>query len=296
MICQSKSRPRSRAAWQRCIALCALVVASLAALGCVSSATHDEALARIQKDHARIRALDARIVACGTELADAQALAAAKTRTLQEALDQETATAAQLRSRLEELGQDVDKLLVDKGTLAVSLQLSKLRLEALRRAQAASEARVALFRDLAKKLKRMIDAKELNVLLREGRMVIVMPNDVLFDSGHVDIKPAGRESLKRLAAVLKTVEGRQFQVAGHTDTVPISTPRFPSNWELSTGRAVEVTRFLLAQGMQPGTLSAAGYGEFDPVAGNDSAEGRAKNRRIEMTLVPAIDEMVAVPE
>jgi chemotaxis protein MotB len=95
--------------------------------------------------------------------------------------------------------------------------------------------------------------------------------------------------------VFKTLKGRTFQVAGDTDDVPIKTQRFPSNWELSTARAVEVVRFLIAQGVDPHALSAAGYGEFDPVASNDKADGRAKNRRIEIALQPNLDELVAAP-
>ena len=83
--------------------------------------------------------------------------------------------------------------------------------------------------------------------------------------------------------MLRTISGRHFQVAGDTDNVPIATSLFPSNWELSTRRAVEVVHFLVGQGMRPQSLlSAAGYGEFDPVGGNDSSDGRAKNRRIEI--------------
>jgi chemotaxis protein MotB len=264
--------------------------------GCVSSAKYDDALARINNDAAKIRAQNGRIERCQHEFTEARAQANTKIRDLGDALDHETALVKELREKLTELGQDVDKLLVEKGVMAVSLQVTKVRLAALRRAQAASEVRAALFRDIAKKLQKMIDAGELKVVLRDGRMVIVLPNDVLFDSGQVDIKPAGRESLSRVATVLKTLEGRHLQVAGHTDTVPISTSRFPSNWELSAGRALEVARFLLGQGVRPGMLSAAGYGEFDPVSSNDAADGRARNRRIEITLVPAIDELVAVPE
>jgi len=77
--------------------------------------------------------------------------------------------------------------------------------------------------------------------------------------------------------------------------VPIETSLFPSNWELSTARAVQVVRFLVAQGMRPELLSAAGYGEFDPIRPNDDPEGRARNRRIEITLQPNIDELVSVP-
>jgi chemotaxis protein MotB len=78
--------------------------------------------------------------------------------------------------------------------------------------------------------------------------------------------------------------------------VPIHTSQFPSNWELSTARAVEVVRLLTTEGMAPKTVSAAGYGEFDPVVTNETAESRAKNRRIEITLQPNIDELVAVPD
>jgi chemotaxis protein MotB len=98
-----------------------------------------------------------------------------------------------------------------------------------------------------------------------------------------------------VAVIFRSIGDRKFQVAGDTDNVPIHTERFPSNWELSTARAVEVVRYLIAQGVRPDVLSAAGYGEFDPVASNDDASSRARNRRIEITLQPNIDELVAVP-
>ncbi len=126
-------------------------------------------------------------------------------------------------------------------------------------------------------------------------MVLQLPNDVLFDSGQTAIKPAGKQALTLVAAVLRTASDRHFQVGGDTDNVPINTPQFRSNWELSTRRAVEVVHFLVDQGMRPELLSAAGYGEFDPIAANDMAEGRAKNRRIEISLQPDIDELVSVP-
>lgn len=84
---------------------------------------------------------------------------------------------------------------------------------------------------------------------------------------------------------------RKYQVAGHTDDVPIHTARFASNWELSTARAVEVVRFLISNGMKPQQLSAAGFGEFDPAVPNDSTEHRAQNRRIEIVLLPNLSEL-----
>ena len=108
-------------------------------------------------------------------------------------------------------------------------------------------------------------------------MIIALPNDILFDSGRTDVKPDGKAALAKVAHVLATVPDRDFLVAGHTDDVPIHTARFPSNWELSTRRAVEVVHYLIAQGMSPKVLAAAGYGEFDPVVPNDSKAHRAQN-------------------
>ena len=112
----------------------------------------------------------------------------------------------------------------------------------------------------------------------------------------MDIKPRGQVALKAVAAVLKTIEGRRFQVAGHTDNVSIETSRFPSNWELSTARGLEVLHFLAAQGVPPRALSAAGYGELDPVASNDDPKSHSRNRRIEITLQPNVDEIARVPD
>lgn len=224
-------------------------------------------------------------------LADAQVT----TQNQQTKLDDATAQNEQFRTELERLGKNADALLTEKGTLASALSEAKARLEELRKAQAASDARAALFRQLALKFQKMIDAGQLKITLRDGRMVIELANDVLFDSGQTSIKPEGQKAVAQVASILKTIPNRRFQVAGDTDNVPIETARFPSNWELSAARAVEVVRFLVAHGVRPGLLSAAGYGEFDPIAPNEAPAGRSKNRRIEITLQPNIEELVAIP-
>jgi len=254
--------------------------------------------ADVAKTHAQVDQLNASIQDLQTRLADRdKALLSAQgsSHDLQAKLDGATAESEQLRKELTRLGKNADALLAEKGTLAGALADAKARLEELRKAQAAADARATLFKQLALKFQKMIDAGELKVALRNGRMVLELPNDVLFDSGQTLIKPAGKQALGKVATVLRTITGRHFQVAGDTDNVPIDTPQFPSNWELSTKRAVEVVHFLLSQGMHPELISAAGYGEFDPVAGNDSADGRARNRRIEISLQPNIDELVSVP-
>ncbi len=235
--------------------------------------------------------------------ADAQAALEADQRELKELnaarqrdLDNATAENAELRRELARLGTDVDALLSEKGTLASALSESRARLVELRRAEAAAAARAQLYRDLALRLKQMVDAGSLSITLREGRMVLQLPNDILFDTGRTQIKREGRVALQEIAAVLKTLEGRKFHIGGHTDNVPISNERFPSNWELSLGRGLEVLRLLVAEGVAPTMVAAEGYGEFDPVASNDDLAGRAKNRRTEIALQPNVEELVAVPE
>jgi chemotaxis protein MotB len=122
-------------------------------------------------------------------------------------------------------------------------------------------------------------------------MLIALESDVLFDSGKTNLKPAGQAALAKVAQVLAGITDRKYQVAGHTDNVPIRTAKFPSNWELSTARAVEVVNFLVANGMKPQQLSAAGFGEFDPVAPNDTPDHQAQNRRIEIVLQPNLSEL-----
>ena len=119
----------------------------------------------------------------------------------------------------------------------------------------------------------------------------VFPSDVLFDSGSDILKPEAGLQLDKLAAALRELEtqippdiGWVMRVDGHTDIKPIATPQFPSNWELSSARAISVVRYLMSQGVPANRLVAAGFGEFQPIDPGDSDEALAKNRRIELKL------------
>ena len=173
---------------------------------------------------------------------------------------------------------------------------AKAELEELRKQKEAADARAKLFDDFVQKFKSMVDAGKLDITTRRGQIVLALATDVLFDPGKTEIKPEGKAALGEVAAALKTVAGRRFQVAGHTDTFPIHTKEFPSNWELSTARAVAVVKLLVKEGVKADALSAAGYAEFDPSHANGTDRGRAKNRRIEIVLVPNIEELVKMPE
>jgi chemotaxis protein MotB len=285
--------------------------------GCVSQAKYDDAakdatqakeqiqtltrrmVDRMREDDRRAGDLSDQIAALQKATQDRdQRLSEANVaaHNLQAHLDESTAMSQQLRAELSRLGKNVDQLLSEKGTLSRALDDAKARLEELRKAQAAADARTALFRDLVAKFKKMSDSGDLKVSVREGRMVLQLPGDVLFDAGKADLRPAGHVALKQVAPVLASLKGRKFQVAGHTDNVAVRGGRFASNWELSSARALSVVRFLVEQGVRPDVLSAAGYGEFDPALPNESPEGKTKNRRIEVVLQPNADEVVTAPD
>jgi chemotaxis protein MotB len=266
----------------------------LLATGCVSQGKYDEALKNANDARIAMQRSNAEKTTAERECEAQTARLMARSASLQVTVDNQAVANAELRQALKESGKSEDQLLSEKGSLSAELMQSRVRLEELRKGQAAADARAALYRQLALKMQRMIGAGEASISVRDGRMVLAMPNDVLFDSGRTEIKKRGQAVLEEMAGILKTVP-RQFQVAGHTDNVPINTERFRSNWDLSTARAVEVIRFFIAQGVPPAALSGAGFGEYSPVAANDDESGRRRNRRIEIVLQPQIDELVSVP-
>ena len=213
--------------------------------------------------------------------------------TLAAARDAVLADNAALRAQLRDTGQDVDALLQEKSSLSTMLEEANRALTEARARQAQADARDAIYQRLRERLQSMIDAGKLNVRIVRGRMVIDLKQDILFPSGSAELSVIGVETLAEVADALAEFPDRQFQVEGHTDNVPIKSDRFPSNWELSTARAVSVVTLFAGRKIAPENLSAAGFGEFQPRADNGSAEGRALNRRIEVVMLP---DLQALPD
>jgi chemotaxis protein MotB len=205
-----------------------------------------------------------------------------------EALQVENGT---LANRLSELGENVQKLLGEKGALATDLAATREREARLRKEQEAQRARMAKYRKVIEKFQALVTSGKLKIRIVRGRMVVEMASNILFPSGKADLHDEGKNALAELAAILKTIPDRDFQVAGHTDNVPIRSKRFKSNWELSTARAVTVVKFLQEAGVGPARLSASGYAEYQPAADNNTEAGKAANRRIEIVLMPNLDEL-----
>lgn len=201
--------------------------------------------------------------------------------TINQQLEQSGSTNAQLTKNIEEL----QRALKEYQDRAAQLERIKQRFELLR-----------------DKLKKLTDLG-LKVEIRRNRMVIRLPGDVLFASGDDKLSKEGNAVLNAVAEVIrndKQLSGRYFQVAGHTDNKPLKGGRFGDNWGLSAMRARQVLLYLVAPqdakegggGLNAERLHAAGYGDTDPVAKNDADEGRKQNRRVELVLMPDVEEML----
>lgn len=126
--------------------------------------------------------------------------------------------------------------------------------------------------------------KNIEVVVNQGSVSFRISSEILFASGEANLSAAGLSVLARLVPVLNGAAQHRIVVEGHTDNVPIQTERFPSNWELSTGRAASVVRYLQSQGIAPARMRATGYADTRPLASNDTPQGQAQNRHVEVIL------------
>ena len=173
-----------------------------------------------------------------------------------------------------------------RDELALQLEEQKKRVVQV---ETVREETSKTYAQMIEKMRSEIAEGQVTITELKGRLTVNMVDAILFDSGKADIKPEGRQVLQKVAEVVGQVEDKAIRVEGHTDNVKIGgalARAFASNWELSASRAINVARYLQRLGVDPALLSAAAYGEYRPVSENDTPEGRAKNRRIEIVLVP----------
>jgi chemotaxis protein MotB len=162
---------------------------------------------------------------------------------------------------------------------------------------AASQQRQQQYEQLVQGLSKEVEKGQLQVRQYQNMLSVDLAEQIFFDSGRAALKKEGKEVLKKVAEALKGYENKVIRVVGHTDNVPLAKSlqaTFPSNWELSVARATTVVRFLQDAGIPPERLIPSGRGEYEPVAPNDTPEGRQKNRRIEIMLIDKslVGEMV----
>lgn len=146
---------------------------------------------------------------------------------------------------------------------------------------------------LENRLSQEISDKQVRLQMMQKGLVITFVADVMFDSGKAKIRPEAYASLDKVARVLKeNVPDLSVGIEGHTDNVPIKHSTWKSNWELSAARALSVLHYLVdKEGITPDRLSAVGYGEYQPVASNDTPKGRQLNRRVEVVILPQVTKV-----
>ena len=205
--------------------------------------------------------------------------AAAATQRAQAAEEAKT----DLTAKVEKLETEKAELTTAKDELSTDVQAKTGELEQLK----------GTYNQLEEKMKDEISKGDIRLSQSGGKLRVDMVDKILFDSGEAVISKRGEGVLARVGAVLATMDDKQIQVSGHTDSNPISdklATQFPTNWELSVTRAVNVVRFLEEKAsVPPKNLTATGYGQYHPIASNKSAAGRARNRRIEILLTPSLD-------
>lgn len=269
---------------------------SLALALLVSACGHSEDEWRAQL--AKYEALNAENAKDKKALADKEAeldKALAQIIALKDQLQKMGVNLEALNEQLEQSGTQNQELAKNLEEMTRALEEYKARAAQLERIR----ARFELLRDKLKKLTEL----GLKVEIRRNRMVIRLPGDVLFASGQDKLREQGEKVLDAVADVIrndKQLSGRYFQIAGHTDNKPLVGGRFGDNWGLSLMRARQVLLYLIAPldqkegggGLDPLRLHAAGYGETDPVMKNDSDEERQQNRRVELVLMPDVEEML----
>lgn len=268
-------------------------------VGCVGKATHQQKVNEaelLSEDVARLSAVE-------TELRrDKQILQADLTdlnARMAEVLQQNSRIQRELLvARSNQQRQEGELLSLQQQLDESRKSIDKLQRE-LDKEQVAREARLAKVRqtyeELVGALEEEIERGELTISNLEGKLTVNLLNQILFSSGETQLRDEGKKVLRSLGDVLARFPDRALQIAGHTDNVPISSSlkeRYPTNWELSTARATSVIHFLQQEVGLPGDrLIAAGLSQYQPVATNNTPEGRSQNRRIEILLVPMTSEL-----
>jgi chemotaxis protein MotB len=194
-----------------------------------------------------------------------------------------------LKAKSDTLSQNISDLRQKVANLEGDNKKLKEDIAALQRGKEEKVKEVSnTYEQLLQNMKSEIALGQVTISELKGKLTVNMEAAILFDSGKADVKDNGLEILQKMVNTLKGVKDKAIRIEGHTDNVQIIgalSRIFPTNWELSAARAINVARYLQQQGLDPAILSAAAFAEYKPVADNGTKEGRAKNRRIEITLV-----------
>lgn len=283
--------------------------------GCVSSKAFKQKDAEAAREKTRAESAEAKAAELGKTLESTKADYELKLKTggetlaglqksnkdLQESLDADRSQLSQKVSalikdrdehakRLADANRRLDESSKKLGETQQRLDEAEAAKKTLADAKAAELALAAKsYEDLASGLKSEIAAGQVQITELKGKLTLNVVDQILFDSGQAEVKSDGKKVLDKVGAALNQLLDKDVRIEGHTDNKPIAgalKSRYASNWELSTTRATAVARYLQDHAKVDGKrLVAAGFGEYKPRASNETAEGRAQNRRIEIVLV-----------
>jgi chemotaxis protein MotB len=201
----------------------------------------------------------------------------------------EIATLQQQKASLEQDNTALKQQIASQEQKSAAMQQQVGSLEQQKAALlAASQQRQQQYDALVQGLAKEVEKGQLQVRQYKDMLAVDLAEQIFFDSGKATLKAGGKEVLKKVGEALKGYENKVIRVVGHTDNVPLAKSlqdTFPTNWELSVARATNVVRYLQEVGIPPQRMVPSGRAEYDPVAPNDSPEGRKKNRRIEIMLI-----------
>ena len=214
------------------------------------------------------------------------------------ALQKDKATLEQQKSDLEKQKTDLEQ---QKGTLEQQQAASQQQVASLEQQKASlmesSQQQQKQYDALVQGLSQEVEKGQLQVKQYKNMVEVDLAEQIFFDSGRASLKKEGKDILKKVGDAVKTYENKVIWVVGHTDNVPVAKTlqaTYPTNWELSVARATNVVRYLQEVGVPPERMVPAGRAQYNPVASNDTPEGRQKNRRIEILLLDKnlVSEMV----
>ncbi|MDP2279121.1 MAG: OmpA family protein [Nitrospirota bacterium] len=279
--------------------------------GCVSSQEHKAVLGDIdnlKKDisamEEKLKAKEGEKAALESELSKLKKENANLKSMLEANKDELTRDLISVKAKLSEKEQKIKELeneLKSKNAQITELKneisgLSKEKSLAIDEKDKAVAELKKTYTNLVDELKDEIKKGEIAVTQLRDKLSLSMVDKILFDSGSADVKKDGKKVLDRVAEILRKVTDKQIRIEGHTDNVKIGpriAKKFPTNWELSNARATNVLRYLQEKGVDPKLLSPAGYAEYKPVESNDTEDGKSKNRRIEIVLIPIDSDRIA---
>jgi chemotaxis protein MotB len=203
---------------------------------------------------------------------------------------------AQQRDQLLSIQEDMEKTKKQNDSLSISLQEREKKVKELEQVLANKDKAVQNLKNKISNALLNFKENDLTVKVKNGKVYVSLAEQLLFGSGSIDVDKKGVGALQQLAKALKDQKDIQVMIEGHTDNVPISkkSAYMNDNWDLSVMRATSITKILTSAGMSPNQITAAGKGEFSPLAANDNAQNKQKNRRTEIIVTPNLDELFKI--